>query len=123
MDILNNNKFYEDYEGEPEVVFQLVDDNNTSIHLWEGYVDDIMRHQPGTEDDYRYGLSHDWNTLEGPYSDKNNNIIDVDVYIEDLARFEKVQFEYEETKEAYELIMYFLKNAKGNNKQVEIVVD
>lgn len=123
MDILNNDKFYVGYEGEPEVVFQLVDDKNTSIHFWEGYIDDIMRNQPETEDDFRFGLSHDWNTLEGPYSDEGTNCIDLDVYIKDLARFENVQFKYEETKEAYELIMYFLKNAKDNNKQVEVIVD
>lgn len=123
MDILNNNKFYEEYLGEPEVVFQLADDNNISIHFWEGYINDIMNNQPGTEDDFRYGLSYDWNTVEGPYSDEGKNLIDVDTYIKDLARFEKVQFKYEETREAYELIMYFLKNAKENNKQVEVIVD
>ena len=123
MDILNNNKFYEGYEGEPEVIFQLLDDNNTSIHLWTGYIDDIMNHQPGTNEDYKFGLSRDWNNLEGPYSEEKNNLIDTDDYINDLVRFEKVQYKYEETKEAYDLIMYFLENAKDNNKKIEVIVD
>ena len=123
MDILNKDKFYAGYEGEPEVVFQLVDDKNISIHFWEGYINDIMNNQPGTEDDFRYGLSYDWNTVEGPYSDEGNNLIDVDTYIKDIKKNKKVQFKYEETREAYELIMYFLKNAKENNKQVEVIVD
>ena len=42
MDILNKDKFYAGYEGEPEVVFQLVDDKNISIHFWEGYINDII---------------------------------------------------------------------------------
>ncbi|MCR4581673.1 MAG: hypothetical protein K5666_04090 [Bacilli bacterium] len=122
MDILNNNTFYNGYEGEPEVTFQLVNDNNTSIHLWTGYIDDIMNHQPGTEEDYKYGLSHDWNTLEGPYSN-NKSVIDIDDYYKDLERFKYITFEYEETKKAYELILFFLKYAKDNNQQVEVVVE
>lgn len=123
MDILNNSKFYEGYEGEQEVIFQLVDDNNTSIHAWGGFIDDIMNNQPGTDDDYKTGLSYDWNTLEGPYSDKDNKIINIDDYYKDLLRFEKVQFKYEETKELYKLLVYFLKSAKDNNKDVEVIVD
>lgn len=123
MDIFNNNKFYEGYEGETEVIFQVLGDNNTSIHLWNGYIDDIMNHQPGTEDDFKNGLSRDWNTLEGPYSDENNNVIDIDDYYNDLLRFAGVKFKYEETKEVYDLVMYFLKQAKENNQEVEVIVD
>ena len=122
MDILNNNIFYNGYEGEPEVTFQLVNDNNTSIHLWTGYIDDIMNHQPGTEEDYKFGLSHDWNTMEGPYSN-NKSVIDIDDYYKDLERLKDITFEYEETKKAYELILFFLKYAKDNNQQVEVVVE
>lgn len=123
MDILNNYKYYDGYEGEPEVIFQLQDNNNTSIHLWTGYIDDIMNHQPGTNEDYKIGLSRDWNNIEGPYSEDKNNFIDVDDYYSDLIRFEKADFKYEETKAVYELIMYFLKYAKDNNKSVEMIVD
>lgn len=123
MDISNNYKFYEGYEGEQEVVFQLVDDNNISIHIWGGYIDDIMNNQPGNEEDYKNGLSYDWNNLEGAYSTDNEKIIDVNEYYKDLLRFEKVQFEYEETKEVYGLLLSFLEDAINNNKAVEVIVD
>lgn len=123
MDILNNYKFYEGFEGEQEIIFQIVEDNNTSIHLWEGYINDIMNNQPGMEDDYKIGLSHDWNSLEGPYSNDSKKTINVDDYYKDLLRFQNVQFKYEETKELYELLLIFLKYAKDNNKKVEVIVD
>ena len=124
MDISNNMKFYEGYEGETKIIFQFGGDNNKSIHLCEGYIDDIMNHQPGTDDDYKNGLSFDWNSLEGPYSsDRTDNYIDVDDYYNDLIRFKDVQFKYEETKEAYELLLSFLKQAKDNNEKVEVIID
>lgn len=123
MDIFNNDKFYQGFEGEPEVIFQLLDDNNISVHVWDGYISDMMRNQPGTDDDYRLGLSRDWNTLQGPYADKAINLIDVDEYYNDLIRIENMQFEFEDTKEVYKLIMFFLKLAKDNNQKVEMIVD
>ena len=123
MDISNNYMFYKGYEGEQEIIFQFVDDNNMSIHIWGGYIDDIMNNQPGTDDDYKKGLSYDWNTLEGPYSDNNKEIINIDDYYNDLLRLKDVQFKYEESKEVYNLLLLFLNKAMENNKKIEVIVD
>ena len=120
---INNNKLYNNYREEPRVTFRFVDESDASIQICEKYINDIMNHQPGTEDDFKYGLSYDWYYREGPYSIKKNNIINVDDYIKDLVRFKKMYFKYEKTKEVYELILLFLKNAKNNNKKVEVIVD
>ena len=43
MDIGNQNDnytFYDGYEGEPEITLSI--DGVMSIHLWEGYFDDIF---------------------------------------------------------------------------------
>ena len=42
MDILNNVKYYKGFEGEPEIIFQFKDNKDISIHIWEGYIDDII---------------------------------------------------------------------------------
>ena len=123
MDILNNVKYYKGFEGEPEIIFQFKDNKDISIHIWEGYIDDIMRNQPGTDEDYKKGLSYDWNTMEGPYDDNGNKIINVKDYYKDLLRFKETKFEYKETKKVYELIIYLLEKALEEDKKVELIVD
>lgn len=36
----DNYAFYEGYEGEPEITLRVA--NNVTIHIWEGYFDDIF---------------------------------------------------------------------------------
>ena len=123
MNISNNYKYYKGYEGEPEIIFRYLNNPNISIHIWEGYIDDIMRNQPGTDEDYRNGLSYDWNTMNGPYGDENKNIINLDNYYKDLLRFKKTKFKFEETKEVYDLIMNFLKQAVDDKQKVELIIE
>lgn len=122
MDILkNNNQYYKEFEGEPEIIFQIKEQTDLNIHVWDGYIDDIMYNQPKTEEDYKYGLSHDWNCCEGPYDNKVD--IDSNLYYEDLQRFKNVNFEYDETKDVYELLLKFFEYVVSNNFSVEMIVD
>lgn len=117
MDIgkINNYKFYEGYEDEPEIEFSTNDENMQVLHIWDGFFDDIFR-EPSLDGKGWRGFTRDYHQCEGAFDDNGEIIItNLQEYIDDLKIYEKRVFDYEETKEVYDLICDWLNEALKNN--------
>lgn len=69
-----------------------------------------------------HGFTRDYNQCEGAFDNKGEAVItNLQEYIDDLKIYENRKFEFEETKEVYELICAWLAEAQ-KNKCTEITV-
>lgn len=71
MDIGKTNANYIFYEGEPEIILSL--ENYKTLHMWEGYFDDIY-HTPPLDGNGWKGFIRDYNQLEGIFADGGENV-------------------------------------------------
>ncbi len=117
MDIgkIDNYKFYEGYEGEPEVEFSTSDENMEILHIWDGFFDDIFR-EPSLNGKGWCGFTRDYHQCEGAFDDDGETVItDLQEYIEDLKNYKNRKFDYKETKDVYEHICAWLDEAQKND--------
>ena len=64
----DNYTFYEGYEGEPEII--LIIPNEDILHIWEGYFDDIYD-TPSLDGNGWKGFTRDYHQMEGIFADDN----------------------------------------------------
>ena len=117
----DNYKFYEGYEDEPEV--ELSADNMETLHIWDGFIMDIFC-EPTLDGKGWHGFTRDYNQCEGAFDIHGEAVItNLQEYIDDLKIYKDRQFDYEETKEVYDLICsWFDKAQKSNCKEVKVTV-
>lgn len=119
----NNYKYYIGFEDEEEVLFSLESDHEISIHVWIGYIDDILR-EPNLDGSGWKGMTKDYHQLEGAFADTGKEmLVYPDEYLKDLEYYAKKIFEYEETGEVYKLIITFLEYAIKQKSCVIIRVE
>ena len=112
---IDNYKFINGYEDEPEIEFSTKDENMETLHIWDGFFDDIFRNPPLDGNGW-IGFTRDYHQCEGAFDDDGETIItDIQEYIDDLKIYEHRIFDYKETKEVYELICSWLSEAQKNN--------
>ena len=112
--IIDNYKYYEGFDGEPEIVIEAENTNMQVLHIWDGYLDDILR-EPILDGKGWHGFTRDYHQFEGTFSDDCEAIItDVSVYLDDLKLYEKRHFDYEETRAVYDLLCSWLEHALKN---------
>ncbi len=112
---IDNDKFYEGFEGEEEVEFSVEYESMETLHIWEGYFSDIFC-EPSLDGQGWHGFTRDYNQCQGAFGDCGEAIItELQEYIDDLKIYENRKFKFEETKEVYELIYSWLIEAKRNN--------
>ncbi len=87
------------------------------LHIWEGFIHDIIRDLK-TDGVYWAGLTRDYNEEVRTFTWDSTEIEDIDEYITDLLRYKDDEFEFETTREVYELILDFFIFAKENNLTV-----
>ncbi len=125
MDIgkIDNFKFYEGYEDEPEIEFSTNDSNIETLHIWDGFFDDIFR-KPNLDGKGWHGFTRDYHQCEGAFDDNGEaEITNIQEYIDDLKTYESRKFDYKETKEVYKLIYSWLNEAKNKNcKKIKVRV-
>lgn len=110
----DNYKFYQGYEDEPEIEFSTNNSNMETLHIWDGFFDDIFRN-PSLGEEWT-GFTRDYHQCEDAFDDTGETIIkNLQEYIDDLKNYENRTFDYEETREVYELICSWLEKAKKNN--------
>lgn len=115
--LVNNTIFYKGFEDEPEIELFIDDKMEYNIHIWQGYFGDIFREPPLNGKGWN-GFTRDFHQLERTYK-KKDVIIDINEYLNDLYIYDKRTFEFEESRECYELICYFLEYANKNGKTVK----
>lgn len=112
--ITDNYKFYEGFEGEPEIVIEAEDVNMQILHIWDGYLDDILS-EPSLDGNGWRGFTRDYHQCEGAFGDDCKTIItDISEYLNDLKLYKKRNFDYDETQVVYDLICSWLENALKN---------
>ena len=116
--LVNNLKFYDGFEDEPEIELFIAENPEFNIHIWQGYFSDIFR-EPSLDGKGWNGFTRDFQQLERTYEEKDV-IIDVDEYLNDLYIYRQRTFEFEETRKCYELLCHFLEYAKENGKTVKV---
>lgn len=125
MDIgkIDNFKFYEGYEDEPEIEFSTNDSNIETLHIWDGFFDDIFR-KPNLDGKGWHGFTRDYHQCEGAFDNNGEaEITNLQEYIDDLKTYESRKFDYKETKDVYKLIYSWLNEAKNKNcKKIKVRV-
>ncbi len=119
---LPNYKFYDGYEGEPEVVLNICEKEEMSLHIWEGYFEDVFENALLNGDGWS-GFTRDVQQCERTFAGDGASVcIDIDEYLTDLRSYRGCAFEFKETAECLELICDFLTEAKQMNYSVQVSV-
>ena len=116
--LFNNTEFYDGFEDEHEIELFISEKTELSIHIWEGYFNDIFGEPPFNGKGW-YGFTRDFQQCERTFEEKDVEI-NVDEYLLDLLNYKNKKFRFEETKKCYELIHFFLEYAKANTKTVKV---
>ena len=119
----DNYKFYEGYEGEEEIELSTSDNSMETLHIWDGFFEDIFG-EPTLDGKGWHGFTRDYNQCEGAFDIHGEAVItNLQEYIDDLKSYKNRQFEFKDTKEAYELICsWFDKAQKNNCKEIKVTV-
>lgn len=116
--IKDNYIFYEGYEGEPEIIISL--SNKIAIHIWDGYFEDILNSPPLNGKGWS-GFTRDYHQLEGIFSENiSEQFIEPQEYLNDLYIYKNKQFEYEETKQLFNILVELFKEALLKKLRVKI---
>lgn len=119
----NNYTFYEGFEGEEEIILSLESDREVSIHIWSGYLDDILREPPLNGSEWT-GFTRDYHQLEGAFSETGDSVsVDPTEYLNDLQQYADREFDEPETVEVFRLMVAFLNYAITQKSLVQIQVE
>ena len=114
----NNTTFYDGYEGEDEVIFEIEKDRTFNLHIWVGYLDDILR-KPDLSGRGWTGLTRDYHQAENAFSGSGaEHIISPDEYLADIEQYKSRTFETPESKQVLELLILFMKHALNRSSRV-----
>lgn len=120
MDIVNlknSYTFYKSYEDENEIILYI--EAGEAIHIWEGYFDDIFD-TPSLEGKGWSGFSRDYHQLEGVFSE-NCGVYEINPteYLKDLMLYKEKTFDFDETKDVFNLIVSLLEKAISEGTTVK----
>ena len=112
--ITDDYTYYEGFEDEPEVVFNALKADMKVLHIWDGYIDDILR-DPNLAGQGWTGFTRDYHQCEGAFGDDDEGIIyDIPEYLNDLKSYATRSFDYDETEKVYNLLCSWLEEAVAN---------
>ena len=124
MDIgkTDNYTFFEGYEDEPEIEFSSSNQDMETLHIWDGFFDDIFR-RPSLDGKGWHGFTRDYHQCEGAFGDDSEAVIsDIDEYIDDLKIYENREFKFSNTRDVYNLLLSWLNKAKATGSTVTVTV-
>ncbi len=117
----HDTEFYDGFEGEPEYVFECTGGTGASLHIWEGYLSDIVT--PPCATPWK-GLTRDHEECVRTYDDSAEFVeIDPQEYLDDLQNYTGRVFEFSESKEVFQRICDFLNNALEKHQTVRAVLN
>ena len=95
----HDTEFYDGYEGEPEYILERED--GASLHIWEGYLSDIM--DPPCAAPWK-GFTRDYEECVRTYDTTEPVAIDVQEYLDDLRGYAGRTFEFADSNAVRERI-------------------
>lgn len=115
----NNITYYEGYEDEPEITLSIIEAPEYNIHLWEGYLYDILG-EPILNGKAWIGFTRDAQQFEGIFSDEGSPaVIDIPEYLDDLRTHIGNPFRYEETADVLSLIIALFEYATQSDQHIQ----
>lgn len=118
----NNTIYYDGFEGEDEVIFELEKDRDINLHIWSGYLDDILR-EPNLSGEGWTGLTRDYHQAERAFSGSGEEyMVSPDEYLADIEQYQSRRFDAPETKQVLELLILLMKFAIDKASQIIIKV-
>lgn len=119
--IRDNYKFFKDFDDEPEIVIEADNTDAQILHIWDGYLDDILR-EPNLDGNGWLGFTRDYHQCEGAFGDDSVGIItNLTEYLDDLKLYADRKFDYEETKDVYNLLYSWFEDAIKNRCERVII--
>lgn len=117
--VLVNKRYYNGFEGEPEIQFICRKEKDTDIFvIWEGYFDQIMKLiSPDTQG--WTGLAYYYNMYTGWYEDSPWKIKDLQNALKQFELIDNKKL-YDEATEILTLICNMLREAISNSYEVYI---
>ncbi|MCD8294258.1 MAG: hypothetical protein LUE27_03275 [Clostridia bacterium] len=124
LPVLPDWRFYRGYEGEPELILTYDNVKDMSLHIWDGYIYDILC-KPDLSGNGWDGFTRDYQQGERTFDWHNDNvpIEDLDEYIIDLKQYYDREFMFVETRKCLDLIVAFLEEAKKSHHTVYVNYD
>ena len=111
---IDNFKFFDGFEGEPEIVIEAENTDMQILHIWDGYLDDILR-KPNLDGNGWQGFTRDYHQCEGAFGDESKrSITNLIEYLDDLKLYAYREFDYDDTKDVYDLLYSWLEEAINN---------
>lgn len=113
--------FYKGYEGEGEIQFiQVLDnDNRNVIRIWDGYFVDIMEKIEPEASGWT-GLAYCYNLAEGWYDESPWQIPNLMKVFQQIKQTENTKFRFPNSKKVTDEICNLLSNALDNDNCVYI---
>lgn len=114
-------KYYLGFEGEPEIIFTVVQKNNEKreIGMWEGYFDKIIK-QIEPKDGKWVALAYYYHLDIGWYEESPWVIENLPEVYDQLGEINKENLECIEQREVLDIILSMLRGAIDNNDKVFI---
>lgn len=118
--LINNYKFYDGFEDEPEIILSILNHKEYNIHIWEGYIDGIFSNAPLNQKQWT-GFTKDYQENLGAFCSTKEQEINPTEYLEDIQSY----LNYDLSSECIELcylMIQFLTFAINNNYTVTLYV-
>lgn len=122
--MIENNKFYDGFEGEPQITFCLLENDITTekVGIWDGYFNEIMKMIKPKKEGWT-GLAYYYHLYTGWYEEEEWFVPNVLEVYEQLMSINSDELKYEEEREINKLIINLFKKAIDNKGRVYIIYD
>ena len=121
--MIENYKYYNGFEGEPEYIFCLYDDYTLieKVHLWDGYFSDIMNAVSPAESGWTglaeyYNLCIDWEQEKWRVPDNAK-------VLQQLSELDRNKIEFSESFKVLDILIEIFTKACENNFSIYIEKD
>lgn len=116
-----NEKYYEGYEGDEEILLRLYIDKEEveSVGIWGGYFSEIIKLIPPREEGW-VGFSYYYHLNSGWYDEENWFVPDIDLFYEQLQLIDENALAYNVDKEVLDLIRSMFSKAKDFHGDITI---
>ena len=117
----HNYEYYNGYEDETEICLSVQEEQATTLHIWEGYFDDIFDSTPLGGKGWS-GFTRDIQQFERTFfEDGQSVLINTQEYLDDLKQYTGKLFRYEETAKVFDLVVSWLEEAISKGYHVEVI--
>jgi len=122
--ILHNTKYYDGFEFDNRIKLTAIGTTLPILHIWDGYFCFIFNDFPNDGTNW-CGFTRDYQQCEGIFDSGEDQIItELQEYIDDLQKYNRVSFKNERTRGAYELLLEWFITAKEQGcKEVLVRLD